>query len=112
MTDNPWDSETSKSKDSKPTMKPKDNMYLHIIVISLAILAAFFGNELGGDGIKYATVKQPDSSIGQVIRDLISGLIIAYIPYALVYLFSKIRPYAIYVTLVWVLFYSYIKFLA
>ena len=110
MTDNPWDSETTKPKDSKPRIKPKDNMYLHIIVISLGLLAAFFGNELGDTDI--VVVKQPDSLIGQFIRKSLSGLVIAYIPYALVYIFSKIRPYAIYATLVWVLFYSYLKFLA
>ena len=78
-------------------------------MITISVVAYIYGNELG-TGMR-ATIKDPSSPILVLFRDLMTGVLLGYIPYIFFGWSKKTRPIAIYLCLIWVLFYAYAKFL-
>lgn len=84
-------------------------IYFHILVITIGLSAFLFGGELS-QGRTITTIKDPESLLGLVVRDLLSGVGLSYLPYLVLGWFQKTREFAIYVCLGWVLFYAWAKF--
>ena len=112
MSDNdPWKSNKIDSKSSDLPEKPKiKTIYLHIIVITISVVAFMFGNDIGSGTMP--KIKDPSSPILVLFRDLMTGVFFAYLPYIILGWTKKSRSVAIYACLVWVLLYAYAKFLA
>ena len=84
-------------------------IFLHVIVITIALSAYLFGDDLS-QGRTITVVKDPDSALGRIIRDLGSGVLLGYLPYLILGWSKRTRPIAIYFCLLWVFFYAWGKF--
>ena len=61
-------------------MKDKiKTIYLHIIVITISVVAFMFGNDIGSGTMP--KIKDPSSPILVLFRDLMTGVFFAYFPY-------------------------------
>lgn len=108
---NPWEKSKIDSGRNDLEESPKiKRIYIHLIVISISVVAFMFGNDIGSGTMP--KVKDPSSPILVLFRDLMTGVFFAYLPYIVLGWTKKSRSVAIYVCLVWVLLYAYVKFLA